>query len=113
MTTLLQIHQFDFMDESIYSSYPPHLDPAQEAYLVTSIKDWAIQNGLAVRPQPSFVPRESDPRGVLATNAPVTLFPSPFPKASFEEARALQKTYNQLYAAITCDEEWLGKIMEE
>lgn len=101
------------MDESIYSSYPPRLNPAQEAYLVTSIKDSAIQNGLAVRPQPTFVSRESDPQGVLATNAPVTLFPSPFPKACFEEARTLQKTYNRLYAAITCDEEWLGKIMEE
>lgn len=101
------------MDESIYSSYPPQLDPAQEAYLVTTIKDWAIQNGLAVRPHPTFVSKESDPQGVLATNAPVTLFPSPFPKVCFEEARALQKIYNQLYASITNDEDWLGKIMEE
>ncbi|EYE93398.1 glutathione synthase [Aspergillus ruber CBS 135680] len=101
------------MDNTVYSSYPPQLDPAQEAYLVTTIKDWAIQNGLTVRPQQSFVPRETDPKGVLATNAPVTLFPSPFPRSCFEEARALQTVYNQLYAAITCDEAWLGKIMED
>lgn len=80
---------------------------------MTTIKDWAIQNGLAVRPAPSFVPKETDPKGVLATNAPVTLFPSPFPKSCFEEAKALQIVYNRLYAAITSDEEWLGKIMEE
>lgn len=101
------------MDDTVYSSYPPQLDPAQEAYLVTTIKDWAIQNGLAVRPHPSFIPGETDPQGVLATNAPVTLFPSPFPRSCFEEARALQTVYNRLYAAITCDEAWIGKIMEE
>ena len=98
---------------SIYADYPPRLDSPQQESLVTTIKDWAIQNGLAVRPPPSSVPEESDPRHVLAANAPVTLFPSLFPRSCFEEAKALQTTYNQLYAAITSDEAWLGKIMEE
>lgn len=101
------------MTESVYSSYPPALDSAQKEFLVKTIKDWATQNGLVVRPSPTFVAKENDPQGVLATNAPVTLFPSLFPKACFEEARALQTVYNQLYAAITCDEDWIGKIMEE
>lgn len=101
------------MDESIYSSYPPHLDPAQEKFLVTTIKDWTIQNGLTVRPSRTFIPEGVDSKGVLATNAPVTLFPSPFPKSCFEDAEALQTVYNELYAAITCNEAWLGKIMEE
>ncbi|PYI13077.1 putative glutathione synthetase [Aspergillus violaceofuscus CBS 115571] len=101
------------MTESIYSSYPPALNSAQKEFLVKTIKDWATQNGLVVRPSPTFVAKENDPQGVLATNAPVTLFPSPFPKACFEEARALQTVYNQLYAAITCDEDWIGKIMED
>lgn len=101
------------MDESIYANYPPRLSPAQQEYLVTATKDWAIQNGLAVRPNPSTLPEGTDPNRVLATNAPVTLFPSPFPKACFEEAQALQTVYNQLYAAITCNEEWLGKIIQE
>lgn len=80
---------------------------------MTSVKDWAAQNGLLVRPAPSFVAKDTNPHGVLATNAPVTLFPSPFPRNCFEEATALQTVYNQLYAAITCDEEWIGKIMED
>lgn len=101
------------MDRSIYSSYPPHLEPAQEDSLVAIIKDWTIQNGLAVRPPPTSVPEESDRKQVLAANAPVTLFPSLFPKACFEEARSLQTVYNQLYAAITSNEPWLGKLMEE
>lgn len=101
------------MSDSIYTNYPPELNPAQKDFLVKTIKDWATQNGLMVRPHLSFVSKESDPYGVLATNAPVTLFPSLFPRACFEEAKALQTVYNQLYAAITCNEEWLGKIMEE
>lgn len=101
------------MDPSLYSTYPPHLDPAQEESLVTTIKDWTIQNGLTVRPSPAFLPEGSDPKHVLATNAPVTLFPSVFPKSCYEEAKSIQTVYNQLYAKITCNEAWLGKIMEE
>lgn len=101
------------MEESVYSSYPPELSPAQQNYLVTAVKDWAIQNGLAVRPGPAILSEGIDPNGVLATNAPVTLFPSPFPRACFEDATALQTVYNELYAAITCNEQWLGKIVEE
>ncbi|CAP96676.1 hypothetical protein E8E15_002096 [Penicillium rubens] len=100
------------MAESIYSKYPPDLSPAQQRFLVTTVKDWAIQNGLAVRPSPAIIPPEADSNGVLATNAPVTLFPSPFPRTCFEEATALQKIYNELYAAITCNEEWLREIVE-
>ncbi|OQE40045.1 hypothetical protein PENCOP_c006G06612 [Penicillium coprophilum] len=100
------------MAESIYSNYPPDLSPAQQKFLVTFVKDWAIQNGLAVRPSPAIIPSGADSNGVLATNAPVTLFPSPFPRACFEEATALQEIYNELYAMITCNEEWLGKIVE-
>ncbi|KAJ5995000.1 hypothetical protein N7481_001977 [Penicillium waksmanii] len=101
------------MGDSIYSTYPPNLSPVQQEYLVTTIKNWAIQNGLAVRPAPTALPDGADNNRVLATNAPVTLFPSPFPAACFEEATALQTIYNQLYAAITCNEEWLGKIIED
>ena len=101
------------MGDSIYANYPPLLDSAQREFLVTTIKDWTTQNGLMVRPAPTFVSKEVNPHGVLATNAPVTLFPSPFPRACFDEARALQTVYNHLYAMITCNEEWLGKIMEE
>lgn len=99
------------MNSSI-ENYPPELSPAQQKYLVTVVKDWAIQNGLAVRPSPAMVPEATDPNHVLATNAPVTLLPSPFPKHCFEAAEALQPVYNQLYATITCNEEWLGKIIQ-
>ncbi|KAK3375503.1 hypothetical protein B0H63DRAFT_513425 [Podospora didyma] len=92
-------------------SYPPSLDDELERdRLAQVIKDWSIANGLAVRPPPAMT---SDPEGILATTAPVTIFPSPFPKSCFEEAKLIQKTYNELYARISQDEEFLGELVQE
>ena len=101
------------MAASIYPPYPPDLTDAQRQFLITSIRDWSIAHGLAVRPAPSFVPEDTDPAGVLAATAPVTLFPSPFPRHCFQEGREIQTAYNELYAAIARDEEWLRGIVEE
>jgi len=101
------------MSKSIYPEYPPDLGQNQREYLLTCLKDWSIAHGLAVRPAPSFVSQEQDPSGVLATTAPVTLFPSLFPKTCFWDAYSIQKAYNALYAAIAQDEEWLQGIVEE
>lgn len=91
-------------------AYPPALDDVLERdRLVQAVKDWTIANGLAVRPPPEVGVAE----GILATSAPVTLFPSPFPKSCFDEARAIQTTYNTLYARISQDEEFLGGLVQE
>jgi glutathione synthase len=99
--------------EAVYTAYPPSLAPAQQEYLVQRVKDWSIQHGLAVRPSSSLLVKEADPHAVLATNAPVTLFPSPFPKSCFDHAREIQAVYNELYAAIANDEEWLEELVRE
>lgn len=101
------------MAASIYPNYPPALTSEQSHYLLSNIKDWSILNGLAVRPSSSFVSKETDPSRSLAVTAPVTLFPSLFPRACFEEARAIQTAYNELYACIANDEEWLGEVVKE
>ena len=101
------------MAASIYPEYPPTLAPAQLEYLVSNVKDWSILHGLAVRPSLSFVPEEVDPSRSLAVTAPVTLFPSLFPRACFEEARLVQTAYNELYATIASDTQWLGAVVEE
>ncbi|DAA77144.1 TPA_exp: Glutathione synthetase (GSH-S) [Trichophyton benhamiae CBS 112371] len=93
--------------------YPPELSSEQKQHLVATIRDWCIHHGLAVRPPPAFVQGTSDPQGVLATNAPVTLFPSLFPRSCYEAAVSVQETYNQLYASITTDTDWLGEIIED
>lgn len=74
-------------------------------------KDWTIANGLAVRPPPAVAANDSE--GILAMSAPVTLFPSPFPKSCFEEASAIQTQYNELYARISQDEDFLSGLVQE
>ena len=101
------------MAASIYPDYPPNLTSEQSDYLLSNIKDWSILNGLAVRPSPSFVSERTDPSRSLAITAPVTLFPSLFPKACFDEAQAIQSAYNELYACVANDEEWLGEVVKE
>lgn len=95
-----------------YADYPPPISPEQKEYILDTIRNWSIQHGLAVRPSPSFVPEGTDESGLLATTAPVTLFPSPLPKACFEQARSLQTTYNELYAAISNDEDWIKETLK-
>ncbi|KAF7879621.1 hypothetical protein EAF04_000816 [Stromatinia cepivora] len=95
------------------SSYPPEISAEESEQLLVTIKDWSIAHGLAVRPPPAFVSNEADPHGVLATTAPVTLFPSPFPRICFDQAKSVQKAYNILYASIAQDESFLGDIVQE
>lgn len=94
-------------------SYPPAIDDAERARLVDTIKDWTAANGLTVRPPPALVSVGADPEGVLATSVPVTLFPSPFPRICFDQAKAVQTAYNDLYAKVSRDEEFLSQIVKE
>lgn len=94
-------------------TYPPDVDDAERKRLIEVIKDWAVANGLTVRPPPSLVAAEADPDGVLATNVPVTLFPSPFPRVCFQQAKAVQKAYNELYAKVSQDEAFLSSMVKE
>ncbi|KAK4123766.1 glutathione synthase [Parathielavia appendiculata] len=100
------------MPSSTGPSYPPTLnDVLERNRLVQTIKDWTIANGLAVRPPPTVA--GDDTEGILAMSAPVTLFPSPFPKTCFEEAQDIQAQYNELYARISQDEEFLSSLVQE
>jgi len=93
--------------------YPPNLHPSEAEQLVATIKDWSIAHGLAVRPPPAVISAEADPQGILATTVPVTLFPSPFPRICFEQAKSIQKAYNKLYASIAQDEGFLEEIVQQ
>lgn len=94
-------------------SWPPKLSKEQLAHLLSEIKDWSIARGLAVRPQTSFVAEDVDPTLALATTAPVTLFPSLLPRRQYEQARGIQKVYNELYAHIASEPEWIREAIEQ
>lgn len=89
------------------------MNSAERERLVEVIKDWTVANGLTVRPPPALVAAEADPERVLATSVPVTLFPSPFPRVCFDQAKAVQKAYNDLYARVSQDEEFLSLMVKE
>ena len=93
--------------------YPPELKPEEHEHLIETIKDWTIGNGLAIRPPPTVIPSEADPTGVAAVSAPVTIFPSPFPRVCFEQGRVVQQSYNELYAAVSRDEQFLSDMVKE
>ncbi|KAI1359856.1 hypothetical protein F5Y08DRAFT_64413 [Xylaria arbuscula] len=95
------------------ANYPPELTASEETRLTEVTKDWALAHGLTVRPPPAVVAVEADPKGILATAVPVTLFPSPFPRICFEQGIAVQKAYNELYACISQDEDFLARIVKE
>ena len=88
------------------AAYPPEQSSAETDYLVSLIRDWSMTHGLAIRPL-------TDPIGVVAVTAPVTLFPSHFPRACFQQALSIQNAYNKLYAAISQDEAFLKEIVEQ
>jgi glutathione synthase len=93
--------------------YPPDLEVVELERLLDVVEDWTIAHGLAVRPSPAVVDTEPSVSRILATSAPVTLFPSPFPRACFEEARRVQRPYNELYARVSRDDAYLAKVVTE
>lgn len=52
-------------------------------------------------------------KGSTAVHAPLTLRPTKFKKAAFEEALAVQKPFNTLYHNVVRNEEWLESVLTE
>ena len=97
----MQTQPFDF------GSWPPSLSPAQLEALTLYATTYAISHGLLYLPPAEYQPVIPS----AAIHAPISLFPSPFPRKLFELAIKLQKTFNILYSRIAMDEEFLDQIM--
>ena len=90
-----------------YASWPPALSNAQLEALTLYATTYALSHGLLYLP-----PAERQPTvPSAAIHAPVSLFPSPVPRALFEHGRRIQRIYNTLYARIAMDDEFLDDIM--
>lgn len=84
----------------------PSLTPVEQSDLTENLTQWSLANGLIMYP-PNF-------KSYSAGIAPVTLFPTPFPKKAFENAIAVQKLFNELYINVVSQhKEWLIKIIAE
>ncbi|KAK7019880.1 glutathione synthetase [Favolaschia claudopus] len=91
----------------VFSEWPPTLTDDQLQALTLYATTYALSHGLLylppIKPQPR-VPNS-------AIHAPLSVFPSPFPRRLFSLARRLQNTYNLLYARIATDVEFLDNVM--
>lgn len=85
------------------SPWPPAVPAEQSSALLALAADYALAHGLVLRPV--------TPSGQSAIHAPYALFPSPFPRELFYEARDLQPLYNALYAHVTVDAAFLSDVV--
>ncbi|CUM66468.1 uncharacterized protein PRCAT00004132001 [Priceomyces carsonii] len=84
----------------------PRLTAGQEEELQSELQQWSLANGLVMYP-PGFVEYS-------VNVAPVTLFPTPIPKAAFQDAVQVQQLFNKLYAkVVSTNKLWLMKILED
>ena len=89
------------------SDWPPTLSRAQLDDLSLQATSNALDTGLAYLPHAlpmSLIPSH-------AHHAPISLFPSLFPRHLFEQAQRLQPIYNVLYARVAQDVEFLDRVM--
>lgn len=92
-----------------FSQWPPVLSCSQLEALTLYATTYALSHGLVYLPELTIRPLAP----TSAIHAPLSLFPSPFPRRLFELAQRLQRTYNILYSRISMDNEFLDNVMGE
>lgn len=88
------------------STYPPKLDQKELSELMVVAIDWALAHGLVVRPP------QSNSNNATVTHAPFALYPTPFPRAEFNQAKKLQQPWNTLIHKMSQDESLISETME-
>ncbi|KAI1317202.1 hypothetical protein EDD11_008894 [Mortierella claussenii] len=73
--------------------------------------DFALSHGLVVRPPLDHTATATTQAGGVI-NAPISLFPTPFPTNAFYDAIKIQPLFNQLVHNISQDDAFLKEIME-
>ncbi|CAG8630882.1 6228_t:CDS:10, partial [Paraglomus occultum] len=94
---------------SLLEDYPPSLLPENYQTLKERAIDWALANGLIIRPTAEV----ALPQNVSAIHAPVALFPSLIPREAFEQAVNLQPIFNKLYHNMSLDDAFINSIIRE
>ena len=90
-----------------FSQWPPQFNDIQLATLIHDATTYSLAHGLAyLPPAPSQPP---SPSSVI--HAPISLLPAPVPRSLFHKAQKLQSIYNDLYARIAVDDDFLDQVM--
>lgn len=91
--------------DALLPAWPPQLTPAQTAALTAEATDYALAHGIVYRPA------AASPPSTHVHHAPISLFPSPFPRSAFHTAIKLQSTLNELYARVALDDAFLERVI--
>ncbi|KAG7877075.1 hypothetical protein KL935_005025 [Ogataea polymorpha] len=83
----------------------PDLSGAALDDLVEKLTHYAISNGLVIYP-PGF-------KAYQPSVAPVTLYPTPFPRAQFSKGIAISTKFNELYSRVVVDKSWLKQVIAD
>lgn len=84
----------------------PKLTEEQVTELIFNASQFGLANGLVMYPPPPF-------HNYAPTLAPITLYPTPFPREEFKRSLDIAKTYNKLYANIVSERKWLLDIVKD
>jgi glutathione synthase len=90
-------------------SWPPSLSTEQQASLLAESSAYALAHGFTLLPPHPVSGPPPAPTHAIA--APLSLFPTPFPRSEYERARSLQLAYNAIYARVTLDWAFLDRVM--
>ncbi|KAF5393771.1 hypothetical protein D9757_000260 [Collybiopsis confluens] len=89
-----------------FAQWPPHLSDKDRETLQFRATSYALSHGLLYLPTGAQPPIPTS-----AIHAPISLFPTPFPRKLFEQAQNLQSIYNVLYSRIAMDIQFLDRVM--
>ena len=93
------------MEPSSLPPWPPTLSPEQHDHLLLLSATYALSHGfILLPPNPTHPPTHT-------IAAPISLFPTPFPRHLYQLAKDIQPIYNALYARIALDWEFLDRVM--
>jgi glutathione synthase len=91
--------------------WPPAITDHHRTELARLATTYALAHGLLYLP-PLAQDAQQQPRiPPSAIHAPVSLFPTPFPRTLFQRAQKLQRLYNVLYARIALDVDFLDRVL--
>ena len=90
------------------SPYLPDLPGEELRELVDEVKDFQLNSGSLLK-----LVFTEDEHSVLSRPIGVSLFPSPYPSDAFREAQSLQPLFNELYANIAEDDDWLYETTKD
>ncbi|QPG73142.1 hypothetical protein FOA43_000448 [Brettanomyces nanus] len=82
----------------------PQLHDEDESKLIHNLTQYGLSKGLIMYPI-SY-------QEYQVNLAPLTLFPTPFPRSQFEKAKSLATAYSELYANVVSQHDWLINVIE-